>query len=135
MGYTTTEKSFEMNGRDPVELQCEIEQCVEDLANKLVSGARCFTFPCIESSSQHAQHGDSVYMWEVAKVHNPRQNKAEDWVRLPGFVVYPVERVLCHHAWQPEAQKRQRSSRVVWCKCCFAMAVFQLPLTRKAGLL
>ena len=45
VGYTTTEKSFEMNGRDPVELQCEIEQCDEDLANKLVSGARCFTVP------------------------------------------------------------------------------------------
>ena len=27
------------------------------------------------------------------------------------------------------------ASRVVWWKCCFAMAVFQLPLTRKAGLL
>ena len=107
VGYITKEESFEMNGMNPVELQREIQQCNEDLANKLVSGARCFTFPSLESCLQQAQPGDSVYVWEVAKVHNPRQDNADDWVRLPYSVVHPLERLLCHHARQPQAQKRQ----------------------------
>ena len=106
VGYITKEESFEMNGMNPVELQREIQQCNEDLANKLVSGARCFEFPSLESSLEHAQPGDSVYLWEVAKVHNPRQDE-EDWARLPYCVVHPLERVLCHHARQPGVQKRQ----------------------------
>ncbi len=106
VGYVTKEESFEMNGLSPVELQRDIQQCNEDLANKLVSGARCFAFPSLESSLQQAQPGDSVYLWEVAKVHLPRQDKAEDWTRLPYSVVHPLERVLCHHARQPGVQKR-----------------------------
>ena len=40
-------------------------------------------------------------------MQNPRQDKAEDWIKLPYSVAHPLERILCHQARQTEEKTRR----------------------------